>query len=449
MKPLFVISCPIDTYSGYGARSRDLVKAIINQDKYDVRIAPQRWGSTPWGFIDDHKEQWGFLTPYILNTHEVERQPEIWMQITVPNEFQPMGKFNIGVTAGIETTICDPSWIEGVNRMNLTLVSSNHAKNVFESTMYEQRDKNTNQVVGQVKVNKPIEVLYEGANLDVYKHISEEDYTSQITKLDQIQEDFCYLTVGHWIQGDVGEDRKNIGLTVKAFYETFKNKKNKPALILKTSSAGASYADRDNILNKLYQIRKSVNSQDLPSVYLLHGEFSDHEMNNIYNHPKIKALVSLTKGEGFGRPLLEFSLTKKPIVATNWSGHIDFLDAEHTTLLGGELKQVHPSAAVPNVILQDSLWFAVDTGQVGHFLTDMFNNYSKYLPKAKRQYHKSKTKFSFEAMQTDLGYILDRSIPEFPKQVQLNLPQLKKIELPKLKKIELPKLKKAESDANG
>lgn len=435
MKPLFVISCPIDTYSGYGARARDLVKAVIQQDKYDVKIIPQRWGNTAWGFIEEHSERWGFLNNHIL-TAPLSKQPEVWMQITVPNEFQPMGKYNIGVTAGIETTICDPSWILGINRMNLTLVSSEHAKKVFTDCKFEQRDQNTNQLAGIIELQKPVEVLCEGADLDIYKYTDPDDYTTVIDKLDGIEEDFCYLTVGHWMQGDVGEDRKNIGLTIKAFYETFKNKKSKPALVLKTTSVGASYMDRDALLNKINQIKRSVNSTDLPSVYLLHGDFNDEEINSLYNHPKIKAMVSLTKGEGFGRPLLEFSLSKKPIITTNWSGHIDFLDSENTVLMGGTLTQVHPSAAVPNMILQESNWFSVDTQQVGFYLQDVFANYSKYLPKAKRQYHRSKTKFSFESMATDLGYILDRSIPEFPKGLQLKLPQLKKIELPKLKKVE-------------
>ena len=441
MKPEFIISCPIDTYSGYGARSRDLVKSIINLDKYDVKILPQRWGNTRWGFIEDHTDEWGFLAPHLLQQPQLSRQPEIWMQITVPNEFQPVGKYNIGVTAGIETTLCDPSWIEGLNRMDLNLVSSNHAKSVFLDTKYEQRDQRTNQVVSIIEVQKPIEVLFEGADLDTYKVIDQEEYTSEIQELNQIPEDFCYLTVGHWMQGDVGEDRKNIGLLVKAFYETFKNKNNKPALILKTTAVGASYVDRDSILSKIHQIRASVNSTDLPKVYLLHGDFVDREMNNIYNHPKIKAMVSLTKGEGFGRPLLEFSLTKKPIITTNWSGHTDFLDGQYTTLLPGQLTPIHPTAVVPNMLLQESKWLSVDTQFTGFHLVDLFENYDKYLSKAKRQYHRSKTKFSFEGMQTELGYLLDRNLPEFPKQVQLKLPQLKKIELPKLKKVE--------ADANG
>jgi hypothetical protein len=441
MKPLFVISCPIDTYSGYGARSRDLVKAVINLDKYEVKIIPQRWGNTPWGFIEEHKESWGFLQSYLLVGQQLHKQPEVWMQITVPNEFQPIGRYNIGVTAGIETTICDPSWIEGLNRMNLNLVSSEHAKTVFLNSKFEQRDQRTNQILGLLQATKPIEVLYEGAHLDVYKTLEWDSSVNTLSKLDDIEEDFCYLTVGHWMQGDVGEDRKNIGLTVKAFYETFKNQSSKPALVLKTAGAGSSYMDRDSILHKLHQIRQSVNSTDLPKIYLLHGEFSDEDVNVLYNHPKIKAMVSLTKGEGFGRPLLEFSLMKKPIIATNWSGHIDFLDKESTILLDGTLTQLHPSAAVPNMLLQESQWFSVDTQQVGFYLRDVFQNYDKYLSKAKRQYHRSKTKFSFEAMQTDLGYILDRNIPEFPKPLQLKLPQLKKIELPKLKKVE--------ADANG
>lgn len=441
MKPQFIISCPIDTYSGYGARSRDLVKSIINLDRYDVKIISQRWGNTRWGFLNDHADEWGFLTSHLLQQPQLNRQPEIWMQITVPNEFQPIGKYNIGVTAGIETTLCDPTWVEGLNRMNLNLVSSNHAKSVFLQSKYEQRDQRTDQVVSIIQVQKPIEVLFEGADLNVYKAIDQDEYVSAVQELNDISENFCYLTVGHWMQGDVGEDRKNIGLTVKAFYETFKNKKNKPALILKTSAVGASYMDRDSILSKINQIRTSVNSTDLPKVYLLHGDFTDQEMNTLYNHPKIKAMISLTKGEGFGRPLLEFSLTKKPIIATNWSGHTDFLDEQHTILLPGQLTQVHPSAAVQNMILPESQWFSVDTQYTGFHLVDMFENYEKHLSKAKRQYHRSKNKFSFESMQTELGYILDRTIPEFPKQVQLKLPQLKKIELPKLKKVE--------ADANG
>ena len=435
MKPLFVISCPIDTYSGYGARSRDLVKALIQVDKYDVKILPQRWGNTPWGFIEDHQDKWGFLKEHILHQPQMNKQPEIWAQVTIPNEFQPVGKFNIGFTAGIESTICAPDWIDGMNRMSVNFVSSEHSKKVFQESTFEQRDQNTQQVVRHIKLEKPVEVLFEGADLDIYKALeSSIDSVKTFDKLASIKEDFAYLFVGHWLNGDLGEDRKNVSLLIKAFYETFKNKMKKPALILKVSMGGTSYMDREEMLKRIATIKSTVSSSNLPNIYLLHGEFTDEEMNLLYNHPKVKAMVSLTKGEGFGRPLLEFSLTKKPILTTGWSGHVDFLDSECTTLISGELTNIHPSAA-NDWLIKDAKWFSPNHGEIGHYLKDIFENYKKYIPLARTQAHKSKTNFSFDKMKELLGQRLDVLVPEFPKEVKLQLPKLKKIELPKLQKV--------------
>ena len=444
-KPVFVISCPIDTYSGYGARSRDIVKAIIEMDKYDVKILSQRWGNTPFGFINDHQE-WAFLIPYLLQSPQLPAQPEIWMQITVPNEFQPIGKFNIGCTAGIETTIAPAEWVEGCGRMNLILGSSEHTIKVLKESKFEKRDQQSNQVVGVIEwKGENGEVIFEGANTNIYKPIK------STFDLSNVKEDFAYLFVGHWINGALGEDRKNVGLLIKAFYETFKNKSKKPALILKTSTVGSSYMDRDELIKRIKAIRATVKSNNVPNVYLLHGEFTDEEMNQIYNHSKVKAMVSLTKGEGFGRPLLEFSLVNKPIITTNWSGHTDYLNPEFTTLLPGTMTNVHESAA-NHMLMKEAEWFSVDTGHVGHYLKDVFENYKGYAENAKRQGFQSRTKFSFEAMKEKLGKLFEDKIPEFPKQVQMQFPKLKKIgipeiknpKLPEMKKIELPKLKKVE-----
>ena len=430
-KPLFFISCPIDTYSGYGARSRDLVRAIIQLDKYDIKILPQMWGNTPWGFIQDNPE-WEFLNKHIWNQPQLPKQPEVWMQITIPSEFQSIGKFNIGVTAGIESTVAPGDWIEGINRMNVTLTSSEHSKKVFLDTVMQKVDQRTNQVIGEIKVEKPIEVLFEGADTEIYKVL---DKVDSFSELGNIKEKFAYLFVGHWINGDLGEDRKNVGLLIKLFFEIFKNKKDKPALILKISQMGSSYIDRDDILKKIKLIAKSVNSKDLPNIYLLHGEFTDVEMNELYNHPKIKAMVNLTKGEGYGRPLLEFSLTKKPIIVTNWSGHTDFLNPEFATMLPGQLTNVHPSAA-NQWLLKESQWFSADLGHTGTVIKDMFEDYKKYIDGAKRQAYKSKNEFSWDKMKDKTDELFTKYIPEFPKQVQLQLPKLKKIELPKLQKTE-------------
>lgn len=418
-----VVSCPIDTYSGYGGRARDFVNALIKLEKYDVKILSQRWGNTRFGYLEDHKDT--ELSSRIIS--KMTSQPDIWIQITVPNEFQKVGKYNIGVTAGIETTLVDATWLEGCNRMDLVLTSSKHSADIFKQTKYEVKDKNTNQVTSTLELTTPVQILFEGGDVEKYFPIKGKVSKTEVTEqLDSIEESFCFLFVGHWLQGDINQDRKNVGYLVKSFLETFKNKLKAPALILKTSRTGSSISDREAVLDKIDEIRRTVKGS-LPNIYLLQGEVSDEDMNDLYNHHKVKAMISLTKGEGFGRPLLEFSLTNKPIIASGWSGHIDFLSTDMSLLIGGTLTKVHSSAAVDKVILSDSLWFAPDDEQVGKAFKSMVKDYDKFLKLAVRLGFRNRTEFSFEAMTTLLGKILDEKVPSFPKQVPLQLPKLQKI----------------------
>jgi len=433
MKPLFFISAPIDTFSGYGARSRDIVKALLKSDKYDIKILPQRWGSTPFGFLKADNPEHKQILDCIWAQPQLPKQPDVWVQITVPNEFQAVGKFNIGLTAGIETTVCAPEWIEGLNRMNLNLVSSQHAKAVFEQSKFEQRDKNTNQVVGTIQLEKPIEVLFEGADTNIYQKLDAVVGSELGDILDTVDEEFNYLFVGHWLQGELGQDRKDVGMLIKTFLETFKGKSKKPGLILKTSSATYSVMDREEILEKINKIRIHVGDKDLPNIYLLHGELEDGEVNELYNHPKVKAHVSFTKGEGYGRPLLEASISQKPIIAPNYSGHIDFLSAEASILLPGQITQIHPSAVVQNMLIPESGWFTVDYKKAAETLEDVYKNYKNYVDRAKKQSYISRTEFSLDKMGEKLIELIDEKIP---KPVTLKLPTIKKIELPKLKKVD-------------
>ena len=429
MKPLVIISCPIDTYSGYGARSRDIILPVIKSGKYDVKILPQRWGATPFGFLQVDNPDHKLMIDCIWKQQQLPKQPDVWIQVTVPNEFQSVGKFNIGVTAGIETTICAAPWIEGLNRMNLNLVSSEHAKKVFENSKFEKRNSQTQQIESKIELISPVEVLFEGANLDIYKKL--EKLNTEIKEvLDEVKEEFNFLFVGHWLQGEIGQDRKDVGMMIKTFLETFKNKKQRPGLILKTSSATSSVMDREEMLNKIRAIQSQVTG-DLPSVYLLHGELLDEEMNELYNHPKVKAFVSFTKGEGYGRPLLEASISAKPVLASGYSGHVDFLDPEMSVLLPGQITQIHPSAVVNDMLIAESGWFTIDYNAAAKALEEVYKNYKKWSEGAKRQAYRSRTEFSLEKMATKLLDMLDAKVP---KPVEFKLPQLKKIELPKIKK---------------
>lgn len=432
MKQLCVISAPPDTYSGYGARSRDFIKALyeLKKDEWEIVVIPQRWGNTSWGFIDDNKTEWGWMKDLFIKAN-LTRQPDVWIQVTVPNEFQPVGKVNIGVTAGIETTVCDHSWIEGCNRMNVTFASSNHAKQVFQNSSFDQKDQQ-GRVIRSIKLEKPVEVLFEGVDLNKYFHKEELSKTEVVKSIDSVKEDFNYLFVGHWLQGEIGQDRKDVGMLIRTFLETFKGKKTKPGLILKTSTATACIMDRDEVLKKIDAIRNAVGDVDLPSIYLLHGELEDSDINDLYNHPKVRAMVSFTKGEGYGRPLAEFCLSKKPVLVSGWSAPLDFMNPEFAVLLPGQVTQIHPSAVVQNMLLPESGWFTVDYKAASKLLQDVYDNYSKYEVMGKRQGHKIKTEFSYDNMVLVLQTYFEKYVP---KQVELKLPQLKKIELPKLQKV--------------
>lgn len=413
-----IVSCPIDCYSGYSKRSIDFVKElIIAKPDWDIKILSQRWGNTRFGYLADHNET--DLISRIIP--KLTSQPDVWVQITVPNEFAKVGKYNIGVTAGIETTLCDATWIQGCNNMDLVLVSSNHAKETFERSIFDKKDTNTGQTLSQLKLDTKMEVLFEGLDTELYKpSVSSLDLSS-------IPESYLFLTLGHWLQGDFGEDRKNIGYTIKSFLETFKNTKNAPGLLLKVQAgAGTSIMDREAVLDKIDAIRKTVKGE-LPNIYLLHGEMSDEEVVSLYNHPKVKAMVSLAKGEGFGRPLLEFSMVNRPIIATKWSGQVDYLQEGFVKFVGGEVQQIHPSAVVDKMLIPESGWFRPNDIEVGKAFKDVFLNYDKWTNQAKRQGYHSRTNFSKEKMRELLGTILDKNMPIIPKQMEFKLPKLTKI----------------------
>tara|TARA_Y100000592_G_scaffold86275_1_gene139379 strand:- start:747 stop:2057 length:1311 start_codon:yes stop_codon:yes gene_type:complete len=436
MKPLCVVSCPIDTFSGYGARSRDFVKSLIEiKDKeWEIKIIPQRWGDCPWNFLsqDDPLRQ-----RFVPN---LERQPDVWMQITVPNEFQAVGKYNIGISAGIETTICPGEFIEGMNRMNLNLVSSEHSKQVSLSSQFEKKDKNTQQTVGVLKLEKPIEVLFEGLDLNKYY---KKPTSSKTNILKDIKEDFCFLYTGHWLPGSFGEDRKDVATLIKTFLETFNNKKKKPALVLKTNQVNYSLLDRETIIRQINRIRDMVKG-DLPNIYLLHGEMTDEEMNRLNNDPKVKVFVSFTKGEGYGRPLAEAAITGKPVIVSNWSGHKDFIHQDYNVLVGGQLKNVHESSA-NQFLLKESQWFSIDTNIASKAMKDIFKKYKQYFEKSRKQTQYLKNNWSFDKMTERLATFLPK-VEAAPQMQTVQLPKLQKVEskqeLPKLK---LPKLKKIEA----
>jgi hypothetical protein len=432
MKPMLLVQGPVATRSGYGEHARDLVRALVSIDKWDVKVINTRWGNTPMNALDLDNPNDRVIIDRFLN-ERLDRQPDIFMQVAVPNEFTGAGKYNIGVTAGIETNICSAAWIEGLNKMDMVIVPSKHSKAVFETSRYDKLNEETKEKIGELKALAPIEVLFEGADTKLYKKTSKIASTVE-EEINKISEKFIFLFVGHWLKGKVGQDRKDVGGLVKSFYEAFKNKKRCPALLLKSSGATFSVLDREEMLKKIAEIKATIsNARSLPNIYLLHGDLLPEEMNSLYNHPKIKAHVSFTKGEGFGRPLLEASLSGKLVIAPDWSGQKDFLNKNLSVLLPGAVTRVDESAVWEGVIEKESGWYTVNYQYAISVLQNVFKNYKRdYESNANKQLLISKNKFSFKAMEKKLDNLLTDYLPEFPKHVDLNL--------------SLPKLKKADRD---
>lgn len=412
-KPFLLFRGPVKTRSGYGAHSRDLLQALYEMDMFDIKIDSCAWGSTPLTALEDnlfHKWIEGNVVSQLNKT------PDIYVQVTVPNEFQRVGKFNIGITAGIETTIAPKDWIDGCNRMDLIITTSTFSKDVLLTTVYNENEQNTGKLVKQHKIESPIEVLFEGVDTSIYNDSAEG------LNID-IKEDFAYLFVGHWLKGDIGQDRKDIGMLIRCFSESFKDDETPPALVLKTSSATFSVKERESFRKKIENIVGEIKNP--PPIYLLFGDLSNEEMNRLYNHSKIKAMVTLTKGEGFGRPLLEFTMTGKPVIASNWSGHKDFLPMDKAIMLGGKLTEVHNSA-IDTFIIKDSKWFTANYDEFVEVLKLVRKDYDGFLKKSIQLKDENKNKFSLEKMKEKFKSIIN-PFSSTPQEAKLILPKLTKI----------------------
>jgi len=449
MKKLMLICAPVSSRSGYGSHARDLVNSFFEHNKYEIKIMDVPWGDCPRNALNEDNSNDKRILDCILPEPKLDRQPDIYVDIRIPNEFQNIGKYNIGITAGIETTAVSQNWLDGCNKMDLIIVPSEHSKSGFINTKYDKVQNmpdGQQQKIGELKLEKPMEVLFEGADEDIYKPID----NCSLDLVDDIKENFAFLFVGQWTKGGYGEDRKDVAKLIKVFYESFANKKNQPALILKTNGATYSIMDREDCLRKINEVKSRFPSDwKLPNVYLLHGSLSDDEMNDLYNHPKVKCFVSLTHGEGFGRPLLEASMTGLPVITTNWSGQIDFLSTENSILLGGEMKQVPKSQHWKDIIIPESQWFNVNESQVYKALNFCFENKDTIKLKGENLMKTNRKKFTFNEMTKELDNIMDKYLKDIPQQVGLNLPKLKKVgenksEQPKIK---LPKLKKVTEGA--
>ena len=417
-KPLLVYQAPVACRAGYGDHSRDILKSLFELDKYDIKIVPTRWGNTPQDQIDPTTE---FGKKIIQNiATNVDRQPDIFIQVSVANEFKKVGKYNIGITAGVETTTAPQEFIQGSNLMDLVITPSEFTKDVLVKTTYSQVNKQTQEKIGELKLTTPVEVLFEGVDTSVFNG------KSKSSILESVDTDFNFLYVGHWLAGGLGHDRKDVGMMIKTFCTVFKNlpKNQQPGLILKTSHAGFSVGDREKMASNIKNLTQEYGDK-CPPIHLVFGDLSESELNDLYNDEKVKAMLMFTKGEGYGRPLAEFATTGKPILVSNWSGYKDFLPEETTIYLDGELKNVHESAS-NKFLLKEAKWFYVNYSKAAQHIHNTFSNYKTALKKSEGLKTNINKNFTLDKMSSKLGEILDKYV-KIQQHVELKLPTINKL----------------------
>ena len=342
MKKKILLRGPLLTRSGYGEQARFALRSLRSrEDLFDIYIQPLQWGKTSWTHEATEERVW--IDQTIEKTiHYIQQggQFDISLQVTIPNEFQRIAPVNIGYTAGIETTKVAHEWIMKCNEMDKIIVVSNHSKDVFLNTVYQAINQATGQEV-QLKLEIPIEAVnYPVKTFDSLPEIEIDVDTS-----------FNFLAVAQF------GPRKNLPNTIKWFVEEFRN--DDVGLIVKANIAKNSLMDREHLQGQLTQMLRSLGERRC-KVYLLHGDMTDEEMHALYKHPKVNAFLALPHGEGFGLPIFEAAYSGLPVVATGWSGQLDFLvDEEGRSQfynVAFDLQPVQKEVVWKGVLIEESMW---------------------------------------------------------------------------------------------
>ena len=404
MKKKIFVRAPVLSQSGYGEQSRFALRALRSrEDLFDIYVQPINWGQTGWIWQENEFREW--LDSRIIETQillqQQQLQPDISLQITIPNEFQKMCPINIGYTAGIETDRVSPVWLEKGNAMDKILVVSNHAKKTYEETTAVLQDGN------HYKLDTPIEVVWEN--------------TPTATETEGIlgfqpRHDFNFLSVSQM------GPRKNLENTIKWFVEEFIDQD--VGLILKTSTKGNSHMDQEYTSKVLKSILASYPDRKC-SVSLLHGDLSEGQMKALYEHDKVKALVNISHGEGFGLPLFEAARSALPIIAVGWSGQMDFLSDNGKEMFLKVKHQIGPVSSHSiwkGVIDEGANWAYADQGSYKMALRQMHKNYADFMSQAEELQAHVDTNFGDEVLfkgfvDSILGF--DSSILEIQEEVVL------------------------------
>ena len=391
-----IVRGPALSRSGYGEQTRFALRCLRESEEYEIYILNTSWGKTSYIASDDEETRW--IEKRLLFTQKIfdyakqnNTQPEFDMslQVTIPNEWQKLAPINIGYTAGIESDKVAAVWLEKANMMDKIIVTSNHAKYGFINTVYEGTLPNGQQAT--LKLEKPIKVVNYAVR-EVEKVDLDLDFETNTN----------FLCVAQW------GPRKNVENTVRWFLENFKDDK-KIGLVLKLNCADSSTIDRYETKARINSFLAEYGKDAKCKVYLIHGDMSEAELHSLYRHPKISAMISLTHGEGYGLPLFEAAYNELPIIAPDWSGHMDFLVGKNEKgrkkslflTVDYALQQVQKEAVWKGVVEENSRWCYPQEYSFKKRLGDFIDQKGAHKKRAKLLAKQIKENFSQEKIYSE------------------------------------------------
>lgn len=392
-----IIFAPVYSRSGYGDHAREVVEFILNETTMKLSIVPTSWGRNQDSYYTQKSNLIENINKRIITKIE-ESNYDCCITVGMPTEFKTIGEYNIGITAGVETTRISKEFIYNANQMDLVIVPSEFTRTVFENTHY------INDTQQELKLECEICVVNEFASSEFYEDTPS---TKETSMLSGISEEFCFLSVGQWITSETDDGgRKNIKSLIRTFIDTFGGNydKQKPALVLKTNGCNFSFTDKNNIERMIQEIIDSHNDFNRPNIYLVHGNLNTHEMHELYSDPKIKSYISHSRGEGFGRPLLESALCELPIICPNFGGYLDFLNKDNSCLIEGTLVDV---GVTNNLFCENAKWTQIDESKSSSAMKMVYENYDKYKSKIVKSRRDIVTNFSCKSATSKYKHIFN------------------------------------------